>query len=63
MKRWGSLPHPGAILDQPEKLMQALEVVDEAFADERQRDRDIDEARQKALSGGGHHMVSGRRRG
>jgi hypothetical protein len=43
--------------------MQALEVVDEAFAEERQRDRDIDEARRAALSGGGHHMVSGRRRG
>lgn len=63
MKRWESLPFPGALMDQPEKLMQALEVVDEAFAEERDTDRAIAEARQAALSGGGHHMVTRRRRG
>lgn len=48
-------------MDQPEKLMRALEIVDEAYAEERERERRLEEARRAARASGGHHFVSRKR--
>ena len=62
VKRWGALPRPGGLQQQPEKLMQALEVVDEAFAEEESAKNELKAAQAAARSGGGHHFVRRRRR-
>jgi len=59
-KRWGALPLPGGLSEQPEKLLRLLELIDEAFAEEHELRKGMDDAAAAARKGG-HHFVRRRR--
>ena len=46
MKRWGQLPDPGGLLDQEERVMRLLDIIEDEFRDIEARR--LEEARRRA---------------